>query len=198
MKLKSIAHIQSGYITRGRIEPQEDGEYYLLQARDIDAVGLSYQADNMIRFNPMKSSKAWRLKAGDLLFMARGARNFTLLIKEDLPGNVLAAACFFIVRVKNRKVEPSYLKWYLNQEPVAHYLHQQSGRSVHMPVVKRAVLEGIDVPVPPLETQKRVAELTMLMEKERFLLGQLAQKRTRLITGTCLEAIRKIGESKGV
>lgn len=198
MKLSSIAEIRSGYISRGKIEPREDGTYHLLQARDVDADELSYRPDALVRFNPVKSAKDWTLKPGELLFMARGARNFTLSIKEDMPGNVLAAACFFIVRVKNRQVEPSYLHWYLNQEPVAHYLHQQSGRSVHMPVVKRAVLEGIDVPMPPPETQKRVAALAMLMEKERLLLGQLAQKRTRLITGTCLEAIRKSGESKEI
>ena len=191
MKLKSIANIQSGHITRGRIEPKDDGDCHLLQARDVDAESLSYRVDSMARFNPVKSAKDWILKPADLLFMARGSRNFTVLIKDDLLNDVLAAACFFIIRMSSRKILPEYLCWYLNQEPVARYLHQYTGQSVHMPVVKRAVLEGIDVPVPPLETQKMVAELAMLMKKERMLLEQMAQKRTNLITETCFKAIRK-------
>lgn len=190
MKLKSIAHIQSGHITRGRIEPKDDGGCHLLQARDVDAERLSYRVDSMARFNPVKSAKDWVLRPKDLLFMARGARNFTLLIKDDLPDDVLAAACFFIIRVSSQKIFPEYLGWYLNQEPVVRYLHQHTGQSVHMPVVKRAVLEGIDVPVPPLETQKMVAGLVILMNKERALLEKLAQKRTSLITETCFKAIR--------
>lgn len=191
MRLGGLSEIQSGHITRGRIVPQGDGAYRLLQARDVDADSLSYEVDTMVRFNPVKSSKDWTLKAGDLLFMARGARNYTVLVKDDLPDDVLAAACFFIIRINTRQVLPNYLHWYLNQEPVAHYLLQHSGRGVNMPVVKRAVLEGIDVPVPPLETQRKVADLAMLMQKERMLLHQLAEKRVGLITEACFKAIRK-------
>ncbi len=190
MKLKAIAKIQSGHITRGRIEPRDDGTYHLLQARDVDAESLSYQIGAMIRFNPSKSGKDWILKPEDLLFMARGARNFTLLMK-GLPNNVLAAACFFIIRIKSRQMVPEYLHWYLNQDPVAHYLHRHSGRSVHMPVVKRAALENIDVPTPPLKTQKMVAQAVVLMDKEQSLLQNLAKKRKTLITAACLKAIWK-------
>ncbi|MBT3256932.1 MAG: restriction endonuclease subunit S [Deltaproteobacteria bacterium] len=190
MKLKTIAEIQSGHITRGRIEPRADGTYHLLQARDVDGESLSYEANAMIRFNPVKSEKDWILKPGDLLFMARGARNFTLLIK-DLPDDVLAAACFFIIRIKNRQMMPEYLHWYLNQDPVAHYLHRHSGRSVHMPVVRRAVLESIHVPTPPLKTQKMVARTVELMDEEQALLQNLAKKRRALITATCLKTISK-------
>jgi hypothetical protein len=191
MKLKSIATIQSGHITRGRIEPTDDGGCHLLQARDVDAENLSYRVESMARFNPVKSAKDWILRPGDLLFMARGSRNFTMPIKDDLPDDVLAAACFFIIRVSSRMILPEYLCWYLNQEPVARYLHQHTGQSVHMPVVKRAVLEGIDVPVPPLETQKMVAGLAILLNKERMLLEKLARKRTSLIAETCFKAIQQ-------
>ncbi len=142
------------------------------QEKQIDEIAMGI----MVRFNPVRSSKDWILRPGDLLFMARGSRNFTVLIKDDLPDDVLAAACFFIIRISSRKILPEYLCWYLNQEPVARYLHQHTGQSVHMPVVKRAVLEGIDVQVPPLESQKMVSELAILMQKERMLLDLLAQK----------------------
>jgi len=122
--------------------------------------------------------------------MARGARNFSVILKA-IPDPVLAAACFFIIRVVNENVLPDYLCWYLNQPPVEHYLIQNSGRGVHMPVVRRSVLENIDVPIPALEVQKKIMEMQTLEREEQELLNNLAKKRKELITTTCLRAARE-------
>jgi restriction endonuclease S subunit len=139
---------------------------------------------------PKLSSKDWFLKSGDILFMARGARNFSVLI-DRLPGNVVAAACFFIVRISDFEILPKYLCWYLNQSPVERYLKRFSGRAVHMPVVRRAVLENIDIPLPPIKTQKQVADITALMTQEQDLYKKLAEKRKYLTTEICLNSIRE-------
>jgi restriction endonuclease S subunit len=189
MKLKKIAKIQSGYISRGKIESIDDGSHFLLQARDVDGKRLIYNADNLIRFSPGLSGKDWILEPNDVLFMARGARNYSILINE-IPDNVLAAACFFIVRVTNSMVQPHYLFWYLNQEPVENYFRQHSGRGVHMPVVRRDVLENLDIPVPPVKVQAGIAKLDGLLRKEMELLHKLAENRKNLITAACLAAVR--------
>jgi len=189
MQLKKIAQIQSGYISRGKIEPREDGTHLLLQARDVDAERLTYQADSLIHFSPDLSRKDWVLKPDDILFMARGARNYSFLIK-DIPDRVLAAACFFIVRVSSDQVLPYYLYWYLNQATVEHYLSRHSGRGVNMPVVRRSVLESIDIPIPPLEVQSKITKLDVLLEKELKLIDKLAEKRRELITAASMQAVR--------
>jgi len=188
-KLKDICDIQSGYITRGKIEAAEDGSHYLLQAKDVDAERLSYQTDRLIRFHPTLSRTDKYLEKGDLLFMARGVHNVTIQIHK-LPNPALAAACFFIMRVSDPAVLPGYLSWYMNQSPVTHYLSRQSGRSVHMPVVRRAVLENIEVPVPPMDTQRKITEMDVLMLKENHLLEKLARKRKDLVTAACMRAIQ--------
>lgn len=189
MKLKKMAIIQSGYISRFKIEPREDGTHFLLQARDVDAEGLTYKADNLVRFSPALSRKDWVLMPDDILFMARGARNYSILI-QDIPGGVLAAACFFIVRVSSDQVLPYFLCWYLNQAPVNHYFGRHCGRGVHMPVVRRSVLESIDIPVPSLEIQKKIIRMDMLMQKEQKLIEKLAIKRKKMITAACLQTVR--------
>ena len=190
MELKKIAKIQSGYISRGKIEPQDDGTSLLLQAKDIDADNISCRAESLVRFMPKLSGKDWFLKSDDILFMARGARNFSVLI-DKLPDNVLAAACFFIVRISDFEILPEYLCWYLNQSPVERSLKRFSGRAVHMPVVRRSVLESIDIPLPPLETQKQIADITALMMKEQDFYKKLAEKRKYLMTEICLKSIRE-------
>lgn len=188
MKLKEISDIHSGYITRKKIAAASDGSHYLVQAKNVDGNHLSYETQEMVRFHPALSRNDLPLEKGDLLFMARGAHNFTILL-GDLPEPALAAACFFIVRVSSPEILPGYLGWYLNQAPVEHYLLAHSGRNVHMPVVRRAVLENIPVPVPPLDRQTKIADLNALMLKEMNLLQQLGQKRKELITAACLQTI---------
>ena len=190
MKLKMIAKIQSGYISRGKIDSRDDGTCLLLQAKDVDADLLSYRTNALVRFMPRLSGKERFLKPGDILFMARGARNFSVLI-DKLPDSVLAAACFFVVRISNSEILPEYLCWYLNQSPVEEYLKRFSGRGVHMPVVRRAVLESIDIPLPPIKTQKQVSEMTRLLQKEQYLYKKLAEKRKYLMTEICLKSIRE-------
>jgi len=190
MKLKKISKIQSGYISRGKIDPREDGTCLLLQAKDVDADRLSYRTDALVRFLPRLSGKDRFLKPGDILFMARGARNFSVMIHE-LPDSVLAAACFFVVRTPNSEILPEYLCWYLNQSPIEEYLKRFSGQGVHMPVVRRAVLECIDIPLPPMKVQKQVSAINKLMVKEQDLFKKLAEKRKTLMTEICLRAALK-------
>jgi hypothetical protein len=191
MKLKKLVKIQSGYINRGKIDPRNDGTCLLLQAKDVAANHLSYRTDALVRFMPKLSGKDWFLKSGDILFMARGARNFSVLI-DKLPGSVLAAACFFVVRISNSEILPEYLWWYLNQLPVEEYLKRFSGRGVHMPVIRRAVLENIDIPLPPIKTQTQVSNMTMLLQREQDLYKKLAKKRKYLMTEICLQSVRNI------
>jgi restriction endonuclease S subunit len=190
MRLKNIAKIQSGYISRGKIEAVENGSCLLLQAKDVDGGQFSYRTDELIRFNPRLSGKDRFLEPGDILFMSRGASNYSLLIHK-IPDSVLAAACFFIIRVSNSGILPEFLWWFLNQAPVEKYLKRFSGRSVHMPVVRRAVLEGIDIPIPSMKVQQQVSDINALMIKEQELYKRLAEKRKYLMTEICLKSIRE-------
>lgn len=190
-----MADIQSGYITRGKIEADEAGTHFLLQARDVDADRLTFRTETFLRFNPKMSRNDVLLQANDLLFMTRGSRNYTILI-NDMPGPALAAASFFIIRVHRKDVLPAYLFWYLNQAPVDSYLQQHSGRGVNMPVVRRTVLENVPVPIPPFAVQEKVAGLDGLLRDELELLRKLSEKRKEQISAVCLQAVRDHTESR--
>ena len=191
MKLNELSVILSGYISREKIEQDEDGSYFLMQARNVDGIGLGYDTSDLVRFNPALSEKDCCLEQGDILFMARGAYNFSVIIKADIPPCTLAAACFFIIRITDKNVVPEYLSWYLNQAPVEQYLKRNSGKGVHMPVVRRAVLENVDIPLPPLEKQRTIAALDALQRQEQDLVRQIEIKRKNLLAAVCLQAILK-------
>ncbi len=60
-----------------------------------------------------------------------------------------------------------------------------------MPVVRRAVLESIDIPIPPITVQQQVADINALMLKEQDLYRKMAEKRKFLMTEICLRSIRE-------
>jgi restriction endonuclease S subunit len=190
MELRKISDIQSGYLSRGSLKASEGGSHFILQARDIDADKLSYTSESLARITPALSSKDWLLQRGDIIFMARGARNYSVLI-DDIPDNTIAAACFFIIRPDRGKALAAYLCWYLNQSPVREYLLRNSGRGVHMPVVRRQVLEHIEIPVPALETQEKIIALAAHAREQQQLYETLAAKRKQFVTEACLQAIQK-------
>ena len=188
MKLSKIAIIQSGFHSRTKVDSRKDGSHFLLQARDVDGENLDYHTDSLVRFNPDSPGMDGILQKNDILFMARGARNYSVLI-EEISEFTLAAACFFIVRTSAKNLLPAYLCWYLNQPPVERYLVRQSGRGVHMPVVRRSVLEKLDIPLPNPELQMKIVELESLRREEADLTHLLAEKRQQLITASCLKRI---------
>jgi restriction endonuclease S subunit len=58
-----------------------------------------------------------------------------------------------------------------------------------MPVVRRGVLENIDIPLPNLKIQKKIVKLEALRREEEDLIKRLAEKRKQLITTSCLKLI---------
>lgn len=190
MTLERMAKIHPGHLNRDKIQPTEGGSHRLLQARDIKAGVLRCTAASLINFNPKLSSRDTLLQDGDIVFMARGMNNYASILSQ-VPDHVLAASSFFIIRTSIADLDPHYLVWYLNQPRAQHYFTQNSGRGVHMPVVRRSVLEQIDVPFPPLETQKLIGELFRLSLDEQELTKTLLAKRARLMEAVCLRAAER-------
>ncbi|MDA3923411.1 MAG: restriction endonuclease subunit S [Kiritimatiellae bacterium] len=190
MRLEKIAEIHTGYLNRTKIEPVDKGSCLLIQARDVEAGLLDCAQTSLIRFNPDLSSRDIVLQCGDILFMARGTRNYAAML-SGLPEKTLAAASFFVIRSSVEKVDPGYLVWYLNQPQAQHHFSQQGGRGVHMPVVRRAVLESLEVPVPSFAVQKKIAALYQLSLDEQELTRDLLEKRSRLLDVACLQAAER-------
>lgn len=190
MRLSDVAEIHAGHLNRAKIEPSDGGSHRLVQGRDVEAGILQCGAAHLICFRPELSPGDIPLRDGDVLFMARGAKNYAALLAQ-VPESTLAAASFFIVRATSTKIDPAYTAWYLNQPKAQHYFTQNSGRGVHMPVVRRSVLEDLDIPLPPLPTQKQIADLFRLALDERELTTALLAKRAKLMEAACLRAAER-------
>ena len=189
--LKQFGDISMGYTSRKAVEPSQNGSYMMLQARDVDASALTYSLDSVIRFDPQFSVKGSLLRSGDILFMGRGSRNFSILLTDVPDGLIVAAASFFIIRVHSNALLPAYLSWYLNTGSLRNYFQRHRGKGVHMPVVRRSVLENVELPIPSIEIQNKIVEINSLSRVEQGIVKVLSDKRQLLVETACLQAARR-------
>lgn len=119
-----------------------------------------------------KREPAW-LRAGDILFVARGSNNYSVLIDSSIGGRTaVAAPHLYVITPKKQSVLPEYLAWYLNQEPCLRYFQRESEGTLTKSI-RRSVLEATPLTVPSIVQQKKIIALAGALHKEQQLLTQL-------------------------
>ena len=182
-QLSELASIRAGYQTRTGIKPVAEGSHFLVQLRDFSPDRATMDAAGLVRVSAGQVGEGQDLREGDVLFLAKGAKNFAH-VPVSLPGPALAASYFFIIRPKS-EVVPEYLAWFLNLESTRRHLAKRTGSGIHMPVVRRDVLEELEIPTPDRKTQEAVVELDRLSKQQQSLLTKLADAKRTFSTEAC-------------
>lgn len=187
-KLKDIAIISSGYSFRTKIQNNPNGNTYVIQMRDIsnDRTGI---IDKPHKVDSGKINKKHILHKGDILFMAKGANNFAVYYDEQYKPAV-AASAFFVLRSNVDFILSSYLCWYINSPKAQSFIESNRAGS-YIPNVNKAVLDNLEIIVPPLEIQNTIADLYKLSKKEEAILDKIKDKRTVLINSILSNLITK-------
>lgn len=175
LKLKNIADIRTGvYLTSAAVP---NANY--LQVSDFDITG---QPLREIRPTVVSLDKLNQhlLQGGDVLFAAKGTKNFSLLYRVgQIPS--YAASSFLVIRVTYKeKILPEYVNWHLNLPSSISKL-QLSAVGTSIPSISKQIIEDMEIEVPPLATQKAIVELAKLQTREHQLYTQIAERRKILI-----------------
>lgn len=186
-KISHFSRLFSGLQSRKGVKLEAHGSHFLLQIRDFGESRKSVDWESLGRINATGVDPESYLQAGDVVFLAKGARNFAFAIPESIPSPLLAGSYFFVLRLKQEAFAP-YVAWFLNQEPARRHFVRNATTGAHMPVVRREDMENLMVPLPPLETQHKIVEFAGLAEKQSTLLAELAEKKKALATAACLRA----------
>lgn len=181
--LKDLAEIWPGYPFRGKLPLSERGEAFVVQFRHIvvgdclrDRTGGNLdQADLTGRKTPNF------LQEGDVLFMAKGARNYAVAVKE-IPENTVCTPNFYHLRIKSEGgLTPDFLAWQLNHRDAQRYFAACSQGSVSLSITKLQLGE-LPVVVPPLDQQHHLVGLASAAFREEQVLGQLIDNRRRMVS----------------
>lgn len=170
-----IASLQAGYPFRGAIEEVPDGEVLAVQMKDVDPdAGVSWSGAIRTYLGGRKHPD-W-LRAGDVLFVAKGARFYAVCVDEP-PARAVCAPAFFHLRVKApASVDPAFLAWQINQPPFQRQLQQAAEGSGQLSI-RRPVLEALMLNVPAIRQQRSIVALADLARRERQALHQLIRNR---------------------
>ena len=172
--IKDITNIQTGLFAK----PAGIGELVYLQSKHFDEYG---QLHSVLHPDVVAEgiSEKHLLKNGDVLFAAKGTKNFAAVFENHNEPSV-ASTSFFVIRPEDKKVLPQYLAWFLNNHTTQTLLKGQAiGTSI--PSISKQVLENLEIPVPNIEIQKAILQITKLRNKEKSLKQKIETLREKQI-----------------
>jgi len=181
--IKDITNIQTGLFAKSA----GIGELVYLQSKHFDECG---QLHSVLHSDlPAEGiSEKHLLKDGDVLFAAKGTKNFAAVFENHNEPSV-ASTSFFVIRPTDNKVLPQFLAWFLNNHTTQTLLKGQAiGTSI--PSISKQVLENLEMPVPDIKTQKAIIEISKLRNKEKSLKQKIETLREKQIQQQIINAIK--------
>lgn len=181
--IKDITNIQTGLFAK----PAGIGELVYLQSRHFDEYG---QLHSVLHPDlPAEAiSEKHLLKDGDVLFAAKGTKNFAAVFENHNEPSV-ASTSFFVIRPTDNKVLPQFLAWFLNNHSTQTLLKGQAiGTSI--PSISKQVLENLEITIPSIETQQAILQITKLRNMEKSLKQKIETLREKQIQQQIINAIK--------
>jgi restriction endonuclease S subunit len=184
--LAQISDINTGVFSK----PISKGEIVYLQSKHFDENGVlkqTLQPD----LKADKINEKHLLKDEDVLFAAKGTKNFAALY-EDKNQPSVASTSFFVIRLHQefkKIILPAYLAWLINHSDSQKYL---KGKAIgtSMVSISKAVLGSFQFSIPPIKTQKAILQITNLRHKEKKLQHQITVLREQQIQQQIINSIK--------
>lgn len=184
-QISHIVNIQTGVFAK----PEERGDVVYLQAKHFDENG-NLQTELYPDIQSDKITSRHMLKVGDVLFAAKGSKNFaTVFEKHNLPA--VASTSFFVLRITDPILLPGYLAWFLNHSNTQ-VLLKNKAKGTSIPSIRKTDLDEMEITIPPIEKQKLIVRLTMLANEEVAVRYQIANLKKKFIEQEIIKEINRI------
>lgn len=196
MKLTELATISAGHPFRGKIPEKTGSGIRAVQMKDI-SIEQGVCWDTVVKTELAGKKQPDWLMNGDILFAARGSRNYAVLMNQVI-GQVVSAPHFYILRMNEQSLLPEFLVWQLNQKPLQNYF-DRAAQGSFTKSIKRAILEGAEITVPSLEKQKQILGLHNTVIQEKNLYAQLSINADKFMNSIANELVAgKTLQIKGI
>lgn len=164
--LKNIASIKSGVF----LKPQAEGDLVYLQAKHFSAEGeLCAELYPDIKWQDI--SEKHILKPGDILFSAKGLKNFASVYEsQNLPA--VASTSFLVISLIGNLVHPEYLALILNSAESQEYLKGMA-KGTAIPSINKKQLEEFEISIIPVDVQNKLVSVNKLKRVESSIISDL-------------------------
>ena len=185
--LKHIANIAAGFPLRGAADALQKGDAHFVQMRNVKpGEGIDWESVARVTL-PTKRKPNW-LKEGDVIFAARGAKNYAVTVKE-YPRQSVCSPHFFVIRINNwEKILPDFLAWQINQKPAQDYF-QRAATGSYILNIRRQAIEGLEIVIPPLYKQEMIIALWDMALKEHQILNKLVENRNEQLEAIAVDVL---------
>ena len=155
--------ITRGFQTFSRNDIAENGKYSIVTITDIDDNGNV--SSNLGKFNTDKDVEKYILNKNDILVSTKGTRIKTCLIDKLENANTIYQGNLTLIRVKDERLDPIYLKLYLESERGQLELKTiQTGTTIIS--INTSELSKIEIPLVSIDEQKKIVDEYLFKKSE--------------------------------
>lgn len=154
--IADFGEIILGHSFRGAISATPNGNYTVLQAKNIERDGTIY-LDDLVTISMEKIRSKGFVHDGDVLLSNRGT--FRSAVYRGKQENVIAASSVYIIRMRDDRVLPEFLMVFLNSLMGQNLLQNLDRGTIIRTLSKKNLLTMLPVPLPSLELQKRAVHV---------------------------------------
>ena len=164
-KLKEISEIITGYTFRSAISNFDDGNYKVIQAKDISN-DLEINCLNLTKIKLEKFNTNALIRKNDILLTSRGRYQSTVINSSE---PIIASSSVFIIRLKNQEIDPFYLAIFLNSFLAQTQLEKLTSGN-YIKSIPKFNLENLIIQIPTLSVQTKIVNLNKNIRRQQFLL----------------------------
>lgn len=173
----------------------EQGGVPVLQLKDVPAEGPP-DSSHLMRVELGGDVARYLVRCGDVVFRSRGDRNTAAALDERFAMSAVAILPLMVLRPRAEVIDAGYLAWAINQ-PAAQRHFDVGARGTNMRMVPRSSLDTLEVDVPDLATQRAIAAVDGLADRERDLAVRVADLRRQTVALILGDRARKTGLGSG-
>lgn len=177
MKLGNVASVRSGLVLSRKLSREISPYcYQLLNLRAIHSDGYILPDDLEVFHAIEPLHQEYLTQQGDII--VRLSIPYTaVLIDSDMVG-VVVSSNFAIIRTSREYILPDYLLWLLNTPDIKKKLYESSSSNM-LNAVRPTFYNDLDVSLPSLANQRKIAQLNSLAKREGRLLRELAKEKEK-------------------
>ena len=182
-KVKHIATIQTGLFAK----PVSNADALYLQTKHFTE---NLNVNSLIQPSIIMNGVAEKhiLRKGDVLFAAKGDRNFATYF-DVLEYPSVASTSFFVIRLHDKNVLPEYFAWFLNQPRTINLLKRKA-KGTSIASISKATINDVEISVPSIDKQKMVLKIHQLRNREKKLIKKKDLLRGKIIQQKIINSIK--------
>lgn len=183
IRLSKISEIQFGLYSK---KSEKGNVKYLTTGHFDEFLNLSlFTKDSYIELE--EKNKRFLLQPNDVILTGKGQRIFAWAYNEAF-GDIVPSSLFYIIKTKANEVNGYYLASVLNSARKQYELTLLGSGSSVLSINKKDLLD-LEIPLPSLKEQNRIAKVLKVMENEVSLTSELLNKKRALKKGVLNELI---------